>query len=317
MVMEETGLICLDEELLEKYKKQQEKNHFVRTLDGNSESVSYLPGSTVRFWLNDEPAEYALHWHPAVEMIIPLENGYTVIAGQKKYQLNPGDIFLIPGGELHHLIAPSTGKRLIYLFELEPLSRIKGYSYLTSFLSQPILINKEEYRPIYNEQASLISLLCRDYFNSDSLREMMIYSHLLAFFVNYVRYRLSLDDSEDGSPSDGARSRELAEKFHAVFEFLEEHYAEDITLEKAADVAGFPKFHFSRLFKQCSGYHFYDYVCYRRIKAAEALLLIPSNSITEVALLSGFSSLSTFNRTFKKLKGCTPSEYRSLFKAQG
>ncbi len=317
MVMEETGLICLDEELLEKYKKQQEKNHFVRTLDGNSESVSYLPGSTVRFWLNDEPAEYALHWHPAVEMIIPLENGYTVIAGQKKYQLNPGDIFLIPGGELHHLIAPSTGKRLIYLFELEPLSRIKGYSYLTSFLSQPILINKEEYRPIYNEQASLISLLCRDYFNSDSLREMMIYSHLLAFFVNYVRYRLSLDDSEDGSPSDGARSRELAEKFHAVFEFLEEHYAEDITLEKAADVAGFSKFHFSRLFKQCSGYHFYDYVCYRRIKAAEALLLIPSNSITEVALLSGFSSLSTFNRTFKKLKGCTPSEYRSLFKAQG
>lgn len=42
----------------------------------------------------------------------------------------------------------------------------------------------------------------------------------------------------------------------------------------------------------------------------------PGTSITEVALQSGFSSLSTFNRTFKRLKGCTPSEYRSLYHSQ-
>ncbi len=314
--MEDMSLFYLDADLLSKYKKQQEKNHFARTLDGDSESVSYLPGSTVRFWLNDESSEYAVHWHPAVEMVIPLENIYTVIARQETYALNPGDIFIIPSGELHRLIAPETGKRLIYLFDLDLLSRIRGYSYLTSFLSQPVLINKNNCRPIYKEEATIISQLCRDYFSDDSLREMMIYSHLLAFFVNYVRYRVSLETSSGHNATGGARQKDLMEKFNKVFDFLDEHYAEDITLEKIADLAGFSKFHFSRLFKQCSGYNFYDYVCYRRIKAAETLLMTPSNSITEVALQSGFSSLSTFNRTFKKIKGCTPSEYRNLFSAQ-
>lgn len=314
--MDIANLYSLDEAIIEKYKKQQAKNNFSRTVEGNSEAVAYLPDSTIRFWLNDEPSEYALHWHPAIEMVIPLENSYTVIVGQETYNLSPGDIFVIPGGALHHLIAPKTGQRLIYLFEFDLLSKIRGYSYLTSFLSQPVLINRSTCRPIYNEEAALISQLCRDYFNNDSLREMMIYSKLLAFFVNYARYRISLEDSNGYTSSSETRQKDLMDKFNTVFDYLDEHYAEDISLEKVADVAGFSKFHFSRLFKQCSGYNFYDYLCYRRIKSAETLLLKPGTSITEVALQSGFSSLSTFNRTFKKVKGCTPSEYRDLFSAQ-
>ena len=315
-MQEEKNLFYLDDELLNKYKNWQEKNQFSRTLDGDSESEIYLPGSSVRFWLNDEPSEYSVHWHPAIEMIIPLENIYTVITGQMTYTLNPGDIFMIPGGELHHLIAPETGKRLVYLFDFNLLAGIRGYSYLTSFLSHPILINKSTSRPIYKEEAALITQLCRDYFSNDSLREMMIYSHLLAFFVNYVRYRISMEESSGLNPVNETRQKDLIDKFNSVLDYLDEHYAEDITLEKVADVAGFSKFHFSRLFKQCSGYNFYDYVCFRRIKAAETLLLKPGSSITEVALQSGFSSLSTFNRTFKKVKGCTPSEYRNLFSAE-
>lgn len=78
-MQEEKNLFYLDDELLNKYKNWQEKNQFSRTLDGDSESEIYLPGSSVRFWLNDEPSEYSVHWHPAIEMIIPLENIYTVI----------------------------------------------------------------------------------------------------------------------------------------------------------------------------------------------------------------------------------------------
>lgn len=314
--MDSLTLYSLDEDILNKYKKQQSENRYRRTLDGNSESVSYLPGSTVRFWLNDEPTEYAVHWHPAIEMVIPLENQYTVIVGQATYELNPGDIFIIPGGELHHLIAPSTGRRLIYLFDFNLLSRIRGFSYLTSYLSQPILINRSTCPSIYAEEADIIVQLCSDYFQYDSLRDMMIYSKLLAFFVNYARYRMALEGENTCIPSTETRQKDLMDKFHTVLDYLDEHFAEDLSLEKVADVAGFSKFHFSRLFKQCSGYNFYDYLCYKRIKSAETLLLKPGLSITEVALQSGFSSLSTFNRTFKKLKGCTPSEYRSLYSSQ-
>ena len=78
-------------------------------------------------------------------------------------------------------------------------------------------------------------------------------------------------------------------------------------------MAGFSKFHFTRLFKQFSGLSFYKYVNKKRIERAEQLLINPSISVTEVALQSGFSSLSAFIRMFKLMKGCTPTEFRDLY----
>lgn len=312
--MEKQILNGLDEQLLEQCKKAQLNEHFDRTVTGSSEIVAFLPGSSIRFWLNDESCEYALHWHTAVEMIIPLVNTYTIEIGQERYELHPGDIFMIPSGELHHLIAPESGKRLIYLFDFELLSRIRGFSFLSSYMSQPILITKDTCRPIYNEEALLISQMLNDYLSSDSLREITIYSKLMTFFVNYARYRIAQEQADgDNAASTDLRQQDLIDKFNVVFDYLDEHFMEDISLEDVANIAGFSKFYFSRLFKQYQNCNFYDYLCYKRIKSAETLLLKPDNSITEIALQSGFSSLSTFNRTFKKVKGCTPSEYRSLF----
>ena len=84
-------------------------------------------------------------------------------------------------------------------------------------------------------------------------------------------------------------------------------------MEEAANIACFSKFYFTRLFKQYTNQTFYDYLSTKRIKAAEQMLIIPNLPITEISLKAGFSSLSSFNRTFKRLKGCSPSEYRSLY----
>ena len=165
----------LDDDLLIRYRQQQEYEEFLRVVDGNYEVVNYLPGSTIRFWVNKETIDYTTHWHPAIEIIMPLENGYTVIVGQNKYDLKPGDIFIIPSGELHHLIAPPSGTRLIFLFDSSILSKIKGFTYLTPFLSQPIIINKNNYGSIYDKEAYLLAQMCNDYFNQDSLRELLIY----------------------------------------------------------------------------------------------------------------------------------------------
>ena len=48
----------------------------------------------------------------------------------------------------------------------------------------------------------------------------------------------------------------------------------------------------------------------KRVKRAEELLYDKKMSITDVAMNSGFSSLSAFNRTFKTVKACSPSDYR-------
>jgi AraC-like DNA-binding protein len=302
----------LNEDLLSLGLKKQADERFHRIVDGNYELVDYLPGSSIRIWLNNESCDYPLHWHPAVEMIIPLENTYNAIVRQEEYHLEPGDILIIPEGELHHLFAPPTGIRLIYLFDLTVLSKIKGFSYLNTYLSQPILINRENHGSIYEQEVSLLLQMCRTYFSTDSLRELSIYAMLLEFFACFGRYRMS-ETGQAPAENDNLRHKDLLEKLNKAFEYLDCHFTESLTLEKVAAAAGFSKFHFSRMFKQCSGYNFYDYLCYRRIKAAEGMLMNPKMSVTETALQSGFCSLSTFNRTFKRMKNCTPTEYRNLY----
>lgn len=57
---------------------------------------------------------------------------------------------------------------------------------------------------------------------------------------------------------------------------------------------------------------YYSYLNQHRIMYAEKLLIDPNLSVTEVAMRSGFGSLSTFNRVFKAYKKCTPTQYKYL-----
>lgn len=101
----------LDDDLLTSYKEQQEKEKFQRNVNGDYEPISYQPGSSLRFWVNDIAQEYPLHWHPAIEFIVPLKRNYTATVGRQTFVLEPGDILIIPGGELHHLVPPPPQKK--------------------------------------------------------------------------------------------------------------------------------------------------------------------------------------------------------------
>ncbi|MGN1147502.1 MAG: cupin domain-containing protein, partial [Lachnospiraceae bacterium] len=111
--METAILHNLSEDIRQKCREQQDMERFHRVVDGDFEPVKYLHSSSIRIWYNTENSDYPTHWHPAIEIIMPLENIYTVEAAQEKYVLNPGDILIIPAGELHHLFAPDSGSRLI------------------------------------------------------------------------------------------------------------------------------------------------------------------------------------------------------------
>ena len=106
------------------------------------------------------------------------------------------------------------------------------------------------------------------------------------------------------------RDREYIEAVLSACRYINVHYMENLSLEEVAAVSGFSKFHFTRIFKQYMNMTFYEYLNSKRVKRAEELLYDKKMSITDVAMNSGFSSLSAFNRTFKTVKACSPSDYR-------
>ena len=87
-----------------------------------------------------------------------------------------------------------------------------------------------------------------------------------------------------------------------------------IELSKLADIAGYSKYHFSRIFKRYNEMSYIQYINKIRTNAAQTLLLDPNISITEVAMRSGFSSITSFNRAFKEVKHCTPTEFKKFYK---
>ncbi len=281
-------------------------------LNGVFEKVNFTNNSSIRLHINREYEDYPIHWHSATEIIMPIENTYSVTMNKTQYSLKEGDILIIPPGELHELYAPPTGKRIIFLFDFTLVSNLKGFSSILPVITQPRLITKELCPDIYEEEKELLLKIAQEYHESNTLWEATIYSMIIQMFVLIGRNHI---DSGGLFPDVRTnKQKEYIEKFNKIFEFIDNNYTEDISLETVADVAGFSKFHFSRLFKQFTDTSFYDYLNLRRIKAAENLLLDPSLPITEIALQSGFSSISTFNRVFKTFKKCTPSEFKELYR---
>jgi AraC-like DNA-binding protein len=95
-----------------------------------------------------------------------------------------------------------------------------------------------------------------------------------------------------------------------TLQYLAGSYNNPIRLSKVAAVACMEKTTFSRTFRQKTGITLHTFIQAYRISQAVNRMEASDCSITEIAFETGFNSLDTFERTFKKIAGITPSQYR-------
>lgn len=94
------------------------------------------------------------------------------------------------------------------------------------------------------------------------------------------------------------------QRINLVLDYIREHLTDDLSLETLADIAHFSPFHFHRIFTALTGETLNDAVGRLRLERAAALLRgSPRLAITQAALDSGFNSVSSFSRAFKKRYG--------------
>jgi AraC-like DNA-binding protein/ligand-binding sensor protein len=94
-------------------------------------------------------------------------------------------------------------------------------------------------------------------------------------------------------------------------EYIDKHKTEELSLADVAKAAGASVFHFCKVFHKATGLKFTDYVARVRLEDARSRLLNPNLRISEIAYDVGFQSLTQFNRTFKRVFGQSPSEFRA------
>lgn len=291
--------------------------------DDDFNRVPYESNIQVLVYENVHNQDYPLHWHTATEIVMPLEGAYDAVLLKKKFRLREHDILIIPSHELHSLSVPPSaenGRRFILMFEPTLLYSLSGLSGAISVLYNLNLITPEEMPALYKTARSLLLAIRDEYWQGDALKNAAIYAKIIELYIALARYyssgknlpEIPSETAHGKSATKPNKRQDYVARLNAVFEYIENHLSEDLSLEMVADIAHFSKFHFARIFKEFTNLPFNHYLQQKRVKKAEALLLNPSYSIADVALDAGFKSISTFNRVFKEVKHYTPSEYKKM-----
>lgn len=283
----------------------------IETLDGIFETVNYKQSTTLKLYDNVEYEDYPMHWHPAIEILMPTENTYKLTFSNSEVDLREGDICIVCPGCVHAITAPETGRRIIFQPNTDVLRQMRDIETLISFMSPYTVITPEDYPDIYNRLKLLLTEIKEDYMAGTPFSEVNIYSKLFEMFV-LIGQRFSVNNNEKKDEAYGVKEA-YAFVFMDICDYINSHCSEDLKLDAIADKSGFSKYYFERLFKQFTGTSFYKYVNQKRIAKAQELLIEPGNSVTDVALNCGFTSISSFIRMFKLQKGCTPTEFKNMY----
>lgn len=96
-----------------------------------------------------------------------------------------------------------------------------------------------------------------------------------------------------------------------VFGYIQEHIAENFSLDDAASFAGVSSFYLSKLFKEETGETFINYVTDRRLEKGRIMLCETELSIKEISAEIGYNDQNYFSRIFKNKFGISPTDFRN------
>ena len=113
-------------------------------------------------------------------------------------------------------------------------------------------------------------------------------------------------------PEDSSKHTRIAQ----VVDHITRNFAEDISLESAADLACMSPTAFSRNFQKITGNRFLEFLNRVRIGQACSMLYATDHPVSVICYEVGFQNLANFNRNFMKMKDMTPTAYRALARVE-
>jgi len=96
-------------------------------------------------------------------------------------------------------------------------------------------------------------------------------------------------------------------------DLVDARYAEPLAVAELAHAAGLSPAHFSRAFRRAFGESPHAYLLTRRLERAAALLRTTDNSVADICVAVGLTSIGSFTTSFKRMFGTTPTSYRAAY----
>ena len=260
-------------------------------------------------WILESFPSFNLHWHPEVEFNLVIQGEAEVIVDFRSWVAREGDILLVNRKEVHGFFRRDNWdfNCKAVLFRLDFLADKAGDDIFEDYIA-PLergerafvtFIRRED--PAYPRLRQLLEETFALYGEAPRHYKLLTKAGLLQMV--HLLYSAGCVRSV-GSPS--PRSRSMKQ----VIDFIGKNYTRPISAQEAADVAGYSKYHFLRVFKGAVGVDFTNYVNRVRLDHAAHLLGKTGLSVTEIALTVGFSDSAYFSKRFREAYHTTPLAFR-------
>lgn len=275
------------------------------------EFVTYPENTSIRVWhRKGDPDSYEPHYHSAVEVLIPLDGEMFATIDKTEYCIKNGEVLIIPAGCSHSLRMEEGNERELMLFEQNGVFTLKEFGAFRQLMSRPIYLHMDH--PVREKAREKLLDAISVHRSRSLLRNMHCYALLLEMYAmigeNYLETTATQTEKNQ-------LQRQLSgeDAFNRALDYVDKNCMDDVTLDSLADYAGFSRYTLSRRFRQHTGSTFTQYLNKCRVDRSVELLAGTKLPVTQVALQCGFNSIATFNRVFRDVRGCTPTQYRHIY----
>jgi AraC-like DNA-binding protein len=262
---------------------------------------------------NTDVQEFPPHWHERIEIVYVLGDELKIGQNNAVYTLKHRDIFIVGMGEVHYfLMQPQKCDRIIVHFEPSLFDELSNYISGRKIIDPLITyIDNNNLEPsVHSFFEKQILSIQQEILKKEAGFEFMVGARLYDIGAGIIRY---IPNEKMCSFQKNKQLKKL-EILEQVTTYIDENFRDEITLAEVSKYSNFSMFHFTRFFKDTTGMTFGQYLNNYKVSKAVNMLINTSDSILEIAFNSGFNSIKTFNRVFKQLKGCSPSDFkRAIF----
>ena len=263
--------------------------------------------------IDEMPYFYSqLHYHPELQITAIVKGEGIFYAGNNMSLFTSGDVYVV-GANVPHLLKCSD------IYHADDSPGVKGISLFFdehAFGKQFFDIKEMQALKLFLQQTNRVirvsgalkeEIFCKIVSTPKLKNEQLVitFMEILSLlnraekiFLNSEQYSLILNSNEGGRLSE-------------VLDYTFQNFKQDITIDQISKIAYLSRSQFSYFFKLHTGKSYIKFVNELRIENACILLKDKQYTIEQICYNVGFKNVSNFSRHFKKIKGVTPSKYRS------
>lgn len=247
------------------------------------------------------------HFHKHYEIYLSVSGGKYFFIDGVIYDINPGDLFLIPCNKIHQVVASPKEMYDRYIVIMQPeyfLFLLSEGTQLTSCFNH--CSDKANYKiALTNAQQLKLKSYFDKYEQSDEYGKDVLSLSIILELLLYINKVINLlPQSKDMTPKINQDNKILP-----ILSYIEYHLRGDLSLKSLSTQLFISEHYLCKIFLKYTGTTITQYIIQRRIAEAKKLLNqdIPVKNVCENV---GFNDYSHFIRTFKSIVGVPPNTYR-------